>query len=412
LNAARVELVRLCASDVREYDVECRQLIETVSQISNNLRDKLDNMLEPIQKDLLDCKKDRELAKQSKADSASAFARETSEARMRYREMEARENSLWKLICNAFSELEEATLEKKHFIWNRMLAKERHSRQQLIETELIKTQDDHITRLQLCEDHLTAAAHAAKQFQLKVDEFDAKLQNHVQNMYEELRALELHEASEYVRRYELFAFGGEEARAKKQTRLDAINLSKRNMLMDIEAASVTLDPNAARYQIEVEEIDKEIEVLTNYLTYLSELEAARGEEVEPWARLVAAHVAAEHKTHRKDIQGVSPHQGEEKDVRIDEEANSSDDDNDIPHPHIAAKQLGLIHEENVTVKAQDYVREELAAIENRMSDIRKTRAENEERLRSVSRNDNSRPGSSRVSEQSPRTTHRKLIETT
>lgn len=405
LNHIRMEIVQLLADDVAEFDRESVKLLETVQSISESLDERLDSILQPLQKDIENCTKDKQIAEQQLAANVAAFAKEQSDARMKFKEMEANEHKLWKQACDLLTELELATSDKKQFIWQRLLAKEKASRQQHIEMELIRSQENHLTRLQLCEDFIISAQRAAQQFATFKDTFDVNLRDRVCKHYDDLHNLQLRESSEYVRRFELFAFGAEEVRAKKQSRLDVMHLTQRNLLMDIDSAENTLDPFVAKYREEVKEIEEETTKIEQYMAYVQEMQDSRKAEVEPATKLVSTFVAQQ-KMQQKRLK-LTP--GSAATCRsslaspkalsdtVGTEANLSDiggpddsempelDDEEIVHPQIAARHLGLMHEENVTLRAHDYVREELAAIESRMSDIRMAKTVNQQRMRSAQR---------------------------
>lgn len=424
LNGTRMEVVQMIANEVNDFDVGTTKLLETVRSISETMEKNLLVVMEPIQRDLEDCKKDKELTKQQLAATAASFAKEQADARMKFKEHENRENKILKQICDLFAELEMTVSQKKHFVWERLLAKEKNARQQTIESELLKAQEAHLMRLQLCEDHLASAQRAAQHFKTFYGAFDASLRARIQKHHDDLLNLQLQEASEYVRRFEAFSFCAEEMRAKKQTRLDVMNLSKRNMLLDIEAAESTLDPDVKKYREALVEIEDESTKLDSYLAYLSEMQRDRKAEVEPSTTLVSVFVAQNRQRTKSGLSSsrggvrsasplssgrntagpVSPRNANElarSGATASSAGNMTDtladrvtvEDGDIPeaesmeeeilHPQIAARQLGLIHEENVTMRAQDYVREELAAIEARMSDVRRAKTENQKRFDSA-----------------------------
>lgn len=440
LNHTRMAIVQLVAEEVEDFDKDGVALLETVRSVSDVMAKNLQAILEPIQRDLVDGKKDKELTRQQIASTAAAFAKEQADARLKFKEYEAKEMKLWKQVCDLLTDLEMTTTEKKHFVWQRLLAKEKHARQQLVEQELLKTQEAHLLRLQLCEDYIISAQRGAQQFTAFAETFDATLRAQIQKHYDDLGALQLREASEYVRRYELFAFGAEEVRAKRQSRLDIMNLSRRNLLLDIEAAAATLDPNVSKYKEDVSEIEEETEKLTQYLNYLEDMQQSRKAEVEPSTQLVSAFVTQQKHLSRKSRSGVTPASGRNTStalggyssqrtsprhggassaiggdrpgsgiVTVASEATSRDgieglgdvsvedaelpllvEENEIVHPQVAARHLGLMHEENVTLRAHDYVREELAAIESRMSDIRRQKSDAMNRTDSARAGDNNK----------------------
>jgi hypothetical protein len=428
LNATRMEVVQMIANEVQDFDLGTNKLLDTVAAIATTMEKNLLVVMEPIQRDLEDCKKDKELAKQQLAATAAAFAKEQADARMRFKEFEGKENQLLKQICDLFADLELTVSQKKHFVWERLLAKERNSRQQTIEAELLRAQEAHLLRLQICEDYVAAAQRSSQHFKAFSDSFDASLRARLQKHHDDLFHLQIHEASEYVRRFEAFSFCAEEVRAKKQTRLDAMNLSKRNLLLDIDAALATLDPDVKRYRETLVEIEQESGTLESYLGFLDEMQRERKAEVEPSTTLVSVFVAQNRQRTKSGLSStagrpntglrsasplssgrntagpISPRNASDivrTVMSVSSAGNMSEalaervtvEDGEIPenegveeeilHPQIAARQLGLIHEENVTMRAQDYVREELAAIEARMSDVRRAKTENMKRFDSA-----------------------------
>lgn len=430
LNATRMEVVQMIANEVQDFDAGTNKLLDTVSAIATTMEKNLQVVMDPIQRDLEDCKKDKELAKQQLAATAAAFAKEQADARMKFKEFENKENQVLKQICDLFTDLELTVSQKKHFVWERLLAKERNARQQTIESELLKAQEAHLLRLQLCEDYVSAAQRSSQHFKAFSDAFDISLRARLQKHHDDLFSLQIHEASEYVRRFEAFSFCAEEMRAKKQTRLDVMNLSKRNLLLDIDAALSTLDPDVKRYRETLVDIEGESSTLEAYLTFLEETQRERKAEVEPSTTLVSVFVAQNRQRTKSGLSyssarpntgvrsasplssgrntagPISPRNANEitRVVSIASTGNMSEaladrvtvEDGEIPeaegvdeeilHPQIAARQLGLIHEENVTMRAQDYVREELAAIEARMSDVRRAKTENQKRFDSARSN--------------------------
>lgn len=335
-------------------------------------------------------------------------AKDQSDAKLKYREMELQEQGLWKQLCDTYFKLEKLTLDKKNFAWQRLLAKERSARQQMIERELIHAQERHISKLELLEDRLQTALRAAELFRSFASEFDGKLTDHLNRTHEELYELKRHEAAEYVRRYEAFAYAAEEARAKRQARLDSMALSRRTLEMDLESASATLDPNVKKYTEQRDLIVQQSADVATYLAYLAEIQQERKDAVAESVALIGVDTVMKSRpptsgsgagTTTKAVSplrlgsasqkspnstgGALPELLEASAAMEHADQEEADEPN-VVHPVTGARQAGIQHEESATQRAQDYVRQELAAIESRMSDIRRKRTELTQSRQSIS----------------------------
>lgn len=400
INERRMKMITLAEQDLHVYAGECAGVTDVAKDVSTRLVTKLNSMLQPVRQDLESCEKKREELVAKRLAHQVEHRKECLEARHQFFEIDMAEHRLWTDILGKVEQAESLMVDKKRLVYARLVDEEKFSRQQLHDADTIRAYDDHLARLMLCEELLSAGMRAASQYDAYSATMDAMLRNRVSKLTDEITALKFGEAASYCRRYEIFAFGAEECRVTNQSRHDNLMRDHRSATIDLEHATSILDPDASKYRSKIDETAAASKDIATMIKLTQELHAARTTEVQPWISYVAASISKEQMRMKLQIESTAVKQitigkklssaaspgpaagrsaggGEDPACTAVALAVPSEDDGShhMPHPKVSAMEFGIKLEDKRTSAIKDFVQQEQSAVEGRMSDIRKTKNE-------------------------------------
>lgn len=421
MNKSRMLLVSMHQEDVREYRAEVIKVIESARCATELLRARVADLLPRVQNDLgvvqkaaddsreriLELEKEEQLAQEDMARGLRTY--------------EVKELDLWSQMLQLMHSLQELSAEKRTFCAREMSAREKRGKVWSEACELLRAQETHADALEVTEATLHRWASCGEMYDKYVTDFEPKLITRVETLEEEDEALNRVESQDYVRRYELFTYGAEEARAKRVVQADRMRLQQRASYFDTKIVLETLDPNHDRHAEKIDEAEKELEEVLAYIEYIHNIEHDRREEIEPVLRKVLQYNRSIPRGDEKRIQFT-----DERLLRMDRgdqsteegtSASSTDVDSEgkhvpikgagtavggtgfqsgalvttgvlsskkdkdailpatMEHPQVTARLVGMAHEEAYTDKHQRLNDEELRAGEEKIGGIKKSKTE-------------------------------------
>lgn len=391
MNKARMALVDMHGDDVREYRGEVIRIIECAKRAADFLLQRVEQLVPSVQKDLAqvisDADATRENIEQLEKEEVLALEDMSRGAKT----FEQKELSLWAEMLEIMEKIQQNAKEKKRYFQEKMGAKEKRSKIYVAATELLEAQKVHIHRLEGVESILGNWHRCSELYDKFVAAFEPKLLSRVSRIEEEDEELRNLENQDYVRRYEMFTYGAEEARAKRVVQADRMRLQHRASAFDQDVAFETLDPNNEAHAKKIDEAEKELEEVLAYVEYIHNIEHDRREEVEPILKRVISYnkqtqmsekALVQEEVHKIESQhaageptsfGTHPKADETRVAVVGGKGQALPAT--MQHPQITARLVGLAHEEGYTEKHRKLNEEELKASEAIIHGIKKSKNE-------------------------------------
>lgn len=384
MNKSRMLLVSMHSDDVREFREEVVRVIENAKRAADMLRRRVEDLLPRVVADLEQVQDDANESRQNIAELEKAEVEAREDMLRGMKTLEATELDLWNQMMEVMNKLRETRAEKSKYCQEQMAARERRQKVYLAATELLAAQELHEQRLEKTETILKRWETCSNMYQKYVEAFEPKLLKRMSQLEEEDEDLNNRESQDYVRRYEMFTYGAEEARAKRVVQADRMRLQQRSSRLNQDVAFETLDPANEQHAKRIDEAEKELEEVLAYVEYIHNIEHDRREEVEPVLRKVIAY--------NKHIQISGNQIQSEAAERIEQEggvdapaagfkaadgtvATTTSLPATMQHPQVTARLVGLSHEEAYTEKHRQLNEDEMVAGEAKLSGIKKSKNE-------------------------------------
>lgn len=392
MNKSRMLLVDMHAEDVREYRAEVARVIESAKRAADMLRKRVEDLLPRVQDDLVqvhdDADETRENIKQLDEEERQAM----EDLARGMKSFEQKELDLWSQMLEIMNQLQQTAADKNRYCQEQMSAREKRSKIYMTATELLNAQEGHILRLEVTEDVLRRWKLCSEMYEKYVGAFEPKLLTRVAKLEEEDEDLNNRESQDYVRRYEMFTYGAEEARAKRVVQADRMRLQQRSSRLDQDVAFETLDPTNEKHAKRIEEAEKELEEVLAYVEYIHNIEHDRREEVEPVLRKVIRFnkniTMNGDQIQREEVAKIAAKRAEGGAASAASAVSFGDQRADgtvalsgeplpatMQHPQVTARLVGLAHEEAYTEKHRVLNDEEISACEKKLGGIKKSKNE-------------------------------------
>lgn len=286
MNKSRMLLVEMHSADVREYKHEVAKVIDLARCATEMLRARVADLLPRVQKDMTQVQKDSNETREHilALEEEERIAMEDMTRGMKT--FESKELDLWSQMVQLMRQLQEVSVEKMKFCSQQMSLREKRGKAHATACELLRAQEDHLETLEVTEQTLHRWASCGQMYDEYVTAFEPKLLSRVETLEEEDEELNRLESQDYVRRYEMFTYGAEEARAKRVVQADRMRLQQRASEFDTQLVMDTLDPNMEEHGKKINEAERELEEVLAYMEYIHNIEHDRREEVEPVLRNV------------------------------------------------------------------------------------------------------------------------------
>lgn len=291
LNKARMGLVRMHNDDVRALRLRVSAAIADAKQTAELLQGRVADLQPRIRQDVatLASELDKSRAAICEMDAREAVAE--AEVRAELKAQDEAERQLWDQMRSIARQLVESSEVKQRSAQARLSQRERRAREQLAAAELEKAQEQHWQRLVQCGDLVERWELGGAVYAKYVEAFVPKLLKRVNALEEADEDLSNREAQDYVRRFEMFAYSAEEARAKRCVQADRMRLVQRSALLNKAEAGETLDPQPDQHDQRFDQAGQELAEVTAYVEYICGIEEERRAEVEPVLMKVMAHNA-------------------------------------------------------------------------------------------------------------------------
>ncbi|CCW72094.1 unnamed protein product [Phytomonas sp. Hart1] len=422
-NKARMELVGLYYDDVRAMRAAVSTKLEGAESAAGKLRGHSAALLLKVGRDLAALQAamgatHTQLGKLEAQDQEAELA-----AQEALKAFQAEEKGHWEQIRGLLDHLRDAAGRKVQFVMEHMSQRERRSRIYTETLARLKAEEEHSERLG--ELHILAQnwEHGAGVYKKYVEAFTPKLLKRLSAIEEAAEDLSQSESQDYVRRYEMFTYASEEARAKRSVQVDRMRLTQRSMQLNQECAIETLDPTMEQHAQRYAEAGRELEEVLAYITYLETIEQERKADIDPVLQSVLSHnqltttdplqldkqellslmaesaKAAQATQRSADVANADKARGgpgecndvlnavmkaEDREPREGVVSNQSISDSNrelsfftktVAHPFVSARQQGITHEEAYVEKHQRLAEVELCATEAKMDRISKTKLE-------------------------------------
>lgn len=305
LNKARLALVDLYGDDVREMRVAVEQLIEEAKEAAHVLLRRTADIQPRVAQDvqtMLRCVGEVQMELKQKEQE-----RVDTEAAMQaaLRDIEEGETQLWATLTGTLHALMESADRKTALVNARLSYRERLGREVAAGQERLKAQEAHLTRLNHTDELLHQWQRAVDLYAQYAATFAPKLMKRMVDIEDDEEALRQREAEDYVRRYEVFAYAAEEARAKRAVQVDRMRQVQRAADMAAECAAHTLDPGLEQYKKKHAEASEELAQAQSHVDYLLQIQQDRRTEVEPvLERVLRTHIASTTNT----VTGLQPNE--------------------------------------------------------------------------------------------------------
>ncbi|CCW64538.1 unnamed protein product [Phytomonas sp. EM1] len=426
LNKTRMELVVLYCDDVRCMRTDVAEKMEGAEGAAARLRSRCSALLSKVAHDMEVLQE----AIRTTHDELSELERQEQEAEAAAQEalkgFQTEEKGYWEQIRDLLEQLSGAASRKVEFMMSHMSQRERRARAYVETFSRLKAEEEHSERLSGVQMFAQRWEQGSGIYQKYVEAFIPKLLKRLSAIEESANDLNQNESQDYVRRYEMFAYAAEEARAKRSVQADRMRLTQRSMQMNQECAIETLDPTVEQHAQRYAEAGRELEEVLAYIAYLETIQQERKEEIDPvlqsvlshnqltttdplelekqeLQRLVAESVQAERQNGKgadvgnadraasdpvecnevlaaaiKAEDGVSSNAVTATQSMKDANGALSVLTKSVIHPFLSARQQGITHEEVYVEKHQQLNEAELCAVETKMDRIRKNKLEQAE----------------------------------
>eukprot|EP00796_Vickermania_ingenoplastis_P002181 gene2181-1349_t len=401
MNKSRMLLVAMHTEDVREFRAEVVRVIENAKRAADMLRKRVEDLLPRVRQDLTQVNDDADETRQQLRQLEDEEREAMEDMARGMKTFEQKELDLWSQMAEIMNQLQKTAVEKAQYCQEQMGQREQRSKVYTTATELLNAQEAHILRLEVTEDVLRRWQLCGEMYDKYVGAFEPKLLKRLAQLEEDDEDLSNRESQDYVRRYEMFTYGAEEARAKRVVQADRMRLQQRASRLDQDVAHETLDPANERHAKRIDEAEKELEEVLAYVEYIHNIEHDRREEVEPILRKVISY------NKNMYMNGDQIQQEEAKKIEAQRTADTTtaaEDASQAPsfspstkitksadgravavasgempatmqHPQVTARLVGLAHEEAYTEKHRQLNEEELMAGEAKLSNIKKSKNE-------------------------------------
>lgn len=389
MNKARMALVALHAEDVRDMRASVVRVVEDANRAADMIRARVEELLPKIVSDMSRLREEIESTHNVLTTLEEKEAVAGKAMRDDMRAIDDKEKDLWSQMQRLMSQLLESAEHKTKLARRHMSLRETRSKEYCAVQQLLKAQEGHLEHLSECEDLVNRWQQGGDVYQRYVDAFIPKLLKRMNQIEEEDEDLSNREAQDYVRRYEMFTYGAEEARAKRSVQADRMRLTQRSMIRNQEVAEETLDPANEQHIQRFSEAGKELEEVLAYIDYIETIETDRRSEVEPVLRRVMAY--------NLYMQTDSLQIEQEEALRLDGEKTASANVNNdaaakgyvvaaveaeaapmaatIQHPYVTARMIGLSHMEGYVEMHLQLNNDELSATEEKADGIRRSKTE-------------------------------------
>jgi len=317
MNKARMALVALHSEDVRAMRATVVRVIEDAKRAADMIRARVEELLPKLAQDIHRMQDEVKVSREHIGELEKKEVEANQAMRDGMRKIDDTEKDLWAQMQAIMSQLMESAEKKTKFAQRHMSMREARSKEYTAAQELLKAQEGHLEHLNGCEDLVNRWEQGREVYQRYVDAFIPKLLKRMNQLEEEDEDLNNREAQDYVRRYEMFTYGAEEARAKRAVQADRMRLTQRSMILNQQVAEETLDPTNSQHTQRFAEAGKELEEVCAYMSYIGTIEGDRRTEVEPVLRRVMAY--------NMHMQGDAPQLEQTEALRLQ---NGSDKESD------------------------------------------------------------------------------------
>lgn len=420
MNKSRMLLVSMHEEDVREYRQEVARVIDNARVATEMLRARVADLLPRVQNDMDQVQKDANETREKILALEQDERMATEDMGRGLRTFESKELNLWNQMVQLMKELQGLSAEKAKFCSQQMSLREKRGKEHAATCELLQAQEEHLQTLETTEDTLHRWAMCGQMYDEYVTAFEPKLISRVETLEEEDEELNRLESQDYVRRYEMFTYGAEEARAKRVVQADRMRLQQRASYFDDKLVMETLDPNKEEHRKKIDEAERELEEVLAYMEYIHNIEHDRREEVEPILRKVLRYnrsiTGRDTNTAPQYITSSAAYTSSSSDATksTEEGTTSSEEDRGsreagaapktgeavdrfltagalvpmgslkkdgaplratMEHPQVMARLVGMAHEAAYTEKHQRLTDEELRAGEEKIGGIKKSKSE-------------------------------------
>lgn len=425
INKQRMHLVSMHRDEIYALRDNITQCIDDANRVNERLDTRVASLLPRIAQDAQVVADGIESSKAELRELTAAEEEAEQNMRSSMRDVEAAEHARWTQIAALMDQLRESARNKLTMAQQHMALREQRAKEWRAAEELLHSRERHADLLSQCEVVLMRWKEGQMIHEKYVQTFTPKLLKRIQALEDNDEDLHNREAQSYVRRYETFAYAAEEARAKRCVQIDRMRMLQRSLELDSERAAESLDPAPELYAQRRVEAAKEAEEVSAYVNFITEMEQARRDEVEPVLHRVMAYnqamqeqaayenkqatarLSERRKEKRRSSQEggshgrrysatkqLTPPESDEDQGGQTPSSSASSNDNSasraaqggeererqtpvlvatVAHPFVTARNIGLAHNTRYLDKHNRYNETELCAVEDKMVTIRHQR---------------------------------------